>query len=271
MGNKMEKKQIILVSTAGLTLVGAILYLFVFDADGYSGGAGSYSGASATPAEQFVPAPREATLEEYRQATEDESLIDASSRGEIEELYHQRLVAQLKADIAALESQKNSSEIENERAAAEIEEMRARIERENRLVAIQEREANSTQDATASQRSPSMNDEEEGARIAAIDAQIERSLRQAAPRPERTARLHQAKADYAMVSIDGVMRRMRIGESAGGVRLVSTNEGRGSAVVHGHASGERVTLSLEGNTSRRLATIRPLTGDNNNSDEYNDE
>lgn len=267
MGNKLGKRQIILVTMAFVMLVVASIYLFVIDGDWLL--SDGYSSGNTETVEQFVPAPREATLEEYRQATEDDSLIDANSRGEIEELYHRRIVAKLEAEISSYESQKNVSEIERQRAAAEIDEVRARIERENRMAAIQEREANRDRTITGTQGTINIDDADNAARIAAlaaIDAQIERDLKKTTPRPERSARLHQAKADYAVVSIDGVMHRLSVGESVGGVRLVSTNEKKGSAVLHGNASGERVTVNLGSNTSRRLANIKPLIGDTNDAD-----
>ena len=54
------------------------------------------------------------------------------------------------------------------------------------------------------------------------------------------------------------MRRLALGQSAGGVRLVSADPAGGSVVVQGVASGERATLLLNDNTSRTFGRPRPL-------------
>ncbi|MDQ2077387.1 hypothetical protein [Marinimicrobium sp. ABcell2] len=263
MSKTMDRRKVILYVFGALVVGGYAFYEFVLYDDGYGAPTNQLGLQEQQQREDFIPAPREATLPEFREATEDPELVDPHSRSVLENLYHRRTVAQIEADIATFERQKEQAVIEAERGRAEIEELRARVERENRLTQIQEhqaRESRSTpepvhvfQEASAGDGGSAVN-----ARIDQLDAEIERRLRQATPKPEQSATLHQVNGQTALVTVDGSMRRLTVGQAAGGVRLVSTDADQGAAVLQGVASGERASLAINDNTSRRFGVVQPI-------------
>ena len=260
METKIEKKQIVLIAIAVVVVAGYAFYEFFIYDDGFSNPAP----ASTNQKEEFIPAPKEASLNEYREATEDPELIDPGARSQLEDLYHQRLVAQIQADIATFKKTQEQAKIETAKGKAEIEEMKARTERERKMADIEARQAQyreERQQPAPSIEVPSRTESPErpvSRPITGLDEMIERKLEQAIPKPEQNASVHQVTGSGTLLTVDGAMRRLALGQSAGGVRLVSADPAGGSVVVQGVASGERATLLLNDNTSRTFGRPRPL-------------